>query len=727
ISDFEKRNEIFLESIADQWMAVSRIGTVKVFSIDQTKSKSPWSVLTTNLGPYPQLERHPNKRGQFWSLNREGDLRLIDAYQDRILAEVNGIHVGGREGLAVLENGDAVTVGNDQFIKVWRCSGSEIREIRRIKAPANLISVAVHEQRNMAAAVDAEARLQVFSFSTGKLLHTHYFAKGSEDQDSKEGFPENDNLAIKTGRVAFSNSGEYIGAYGRYQRFEVIATDTFKRMKLATTSIAGKGGTAICFSPVVEKRMFCSSLTGTGANEVQDDDTHRDVHFDLMYKAVECRDLKATPDSRRLVSLLANDEIHIVESEFLFQIHRMNSPLKESHSIAVDAETSSLLIADFDGQLAFGAVEGSNVSHNRGTLDGVVHWPVGEIEGRYLSPATANVVHDLVDINGNTLSAFLSGSLATKGPNDKCYLLRKRDGIWRTELLRFEGEGEGPNWATYLTVAPSNKLVAVIRQGQEGSYNGRVLIAYEPEDGGIWPSEIVQSSGNMGFAHKVYFGQDGRPHTILHFDYDLQTLVRSTRPTLPVEWPLDRVKYAAGRQLSYYDAPDGNIQFLLTPLHGQGSDAPSLFATQRPESPESMEIEPHWNVPGYLLFETSNGRILAWNHLTNRLYERVKEGDWELLTTIPVRTSARISPRIDSKDRIWFCDCNGQEVICKWYDMNEWNSVNVRLDQPIPQDMTCSCRINGRGNLEILCSRFGKDGKIAVVESVEPIENLMGR
>lgn len=725
ISPLEDRNSICLESTQSGWLQISRTGTVKLFSSTEPQLLNPWRELATKVGPFPQVEGHPSLTSCFWTLSRTGALAVIDCNEDRVLAQVSDAHVGGRAGLAVLANGDAVTVGNDRLIKFWRMNNGSLSELRRVEAPENLVSLAVNETRNLIAALDVTSTLHLFDLNTGRKLHSHLFNNGQVAEGV--GTIGTANVQINSGRVAFSKSGQFVGAFGAGQCFEVIDTELWERQQLADLRVTGPGGTALCFSPIKEGGLLHSSATGLGVNAIGSFNHPELRRLSLAPLGPDCIDLKPTVDKRRIVGLSISDEICFIAGEHLHQTYRMKSPIRDGNAIAVGSCGTSLLVAGKDGQLAYGKAIHQLQPVQRHQAAGVVHWPSGDLTGPSVLLGDRSVISDIADRAGHTLVPLLSGSAGDSAPDRRLALLRKRDGIWKYLPLRFEGDEKGPCWAAHFALSPQGRLVTVIRQGllENGTYNGRVLLAHEPEHDGVWPTELVLATGNMGYSAQIFFSADGQVAEISHFDFNLQTYARSQPPRTPGEWDLQFLKYAAGAKTSLSTDSDGVSRLLLTPLHGQGSDAPSLYAVRRNDLQGNWEFEKHWNSPGNQILMTTDDRVLAWDHLTQRLSERTGVGEWKTFVDVPSQIGGLGQPRIDSENRIWFCECHARRIDCYWFDLKEWRLLTLNLEQELPEGACASCRINGDGKLEVLVYKVGEDWAFAVVESVARLDSVL--
>lgn len=715
----EARNRIHLIELPDGWLQVSMIGTVKKFDRAAAEKKQPWRRLTSQVGSHPQVQPDPHRPGHFWALAREGQLCLVDCVADRIVAKEEQAHRGGREDLVVLRNGELMTVGNDPAIRCWRLQENRIVEFRRFEAPDPLVSLAVHEDRGLAAAVDNKAVLHLFELQTGRILHSYRILP---DSSANPFNPETGELLIHTGRVAFSRSGKYVGAFGALQCFAVLETGTFQPCRMSDTRIAGDGGTAICFSPVSERRFFHSSPVGSSCNAVVPTDPGEDRRFQLSYAGAECLDLAPTPDGRRLVGLMSDDEIHFLAGEHLHQVYRMPAPLESSHSLAIGPDNESLLVADESGGLAYGTIgtqRGApvNLLRRAGRVQAVVR-PEGP--GIFLAPPGFG--SDLVrDEAGNLVLPLIRGSNGDQAPDRRGGLLRKRSGEWRFEPLRFGSEEEGPCLDLSLARAPDGRLWVVLRQGNPDLvYDGRVLLAREEEDGG-WSTSIVHPKGNRGHTPWLRFDASGKPVELQHFDYESARFCSSRPGADGQEWDLQTHRFFCGYRRDVAEGPDGTTHFLLTGMHGMGSDTPQVYGSRQQEPGAMIRFEEHWNVPVGDLLVNSRGQVLVWNGQRGILYERVGAGEWQERTRYPGKQPAGQTPWIDERDRIWVAECAGRQLDCYCYDGEVWRKLELETDQEFSAGLNCCGSFHPDGRLQVLVYRAGLAWELKIVESADPL------
>ena len=534
IDPLEARTCWFLSLGKTHVEAIDCMGTFRRFDLSTTTDPIEWTQLKTSLGKEPKLASFHENPGRVWSLNKDGKLMVVSLAKDSVLAQVENVHAGGRADIQVLGNGDVVTAGGDRYLKVWRYVAGEIRELRRIEGLHDLLSVAVHEEVEFVASVNALGKVSVWKWSTGELLHTLAFSDAeSVNEDNDKTLPIN----ILTGDIAFSATGKYLAAFGSWQDFTVFETEAFEVVPRRWINNAGEGGIAVAFSPTFEHRYMFADTISPGAGVLTTEDYSADEKLKSFFnnrvrvKSGSASEFVKTHDGQRMVSL-SPEKISFRSPDHFVLLGEIPCPVSSEGSIAIGAADSTIAVADTDGNLHWCEVRPSAEAFNSGqTLNGVVHW----LQQHDTLPAErlfADPYYYLQsDRNGNFAKSFYTSSNEPTSPLRKLHLLRKRNGIWKVDALKFDGDSDGPVVAAKLFLAPDGKLISVIRQGQSelGAYSGRVLLTYESDDLSPWKMEIVQKVGNTGFYPYVLFDQKGRVESLIHFDHWYQRLLLATR------------------------------------------------------------------------------------------------------------------------------------------------------------------------------------------------------
>jgi serine/threonine-protein kinase len=718
----ESRNLVGLEWFDGNILSVDFEGTVKVHELGQLVRTVAWQDLTIKLGPHPQLAADRKVPGRSWALDRNGALSLISLTEDRVLAQVPDAHAGGREELVQLKNGDVATVGNDRFIRFWRWVDQKIVELRRIESKEPLVSVAIHEKTNRVAAVDAKGVLQIWSLDDGRHVGAKAYAEATDELIEKHA---NGDVAasILTGKVAFSRDGTYIGAYGPLQCFEVFETETLKQCSLVDRLVAGAGGTAITFSPIVDRMLMTSATNGMGANAVRFENGENDSQKRLHRNNAVTIDFGVTWDRRRLLGLTSKGTINFFAAEHLVPISSLTTPWRNCVSIAMCAGDRAVVVGRTDGSIGWSPLgDWANAGEPSIRIQGLVHSLLKPSDAQPLVRGTLLTQYQIRDRDGHLQKSFVVGGVSEISVDRKFHVLRKRDAIWRLDAVPFEGIELGPCLHSQLFTSPKGRTVAVIRQGLTGTegYNGRVILAYETEEG-PWAVETVLDGGNAGFSPHVVFDNADRPVRVLMCDQEWMRFIDCKRPEIPKEWPGIAIRTNAGLKTSGVVDRQGNHHLLTRRKRGWSTLAPPLLFTLKKD--REFVADKSIDAKGHVLMITSDDRLVSWNQCTGELFELQADKVWKSIAKLnSFGDPMQISPWMDDQDRIWFCECQRNEIVFQCFKDGDWMSGVMELDLPFSADgLYCHGNINDQGRLEVLVCQYGQAGLMAVVESVLPL------
>jgi WD40 repeat protein len=716
--------------------ATDCMGTFRRFDLSKTTDPIEWESLKTSLGKEPRLAYFRENAGRVWSLNKDGKLMVVSMAKDAVLAEVENAHAGGRADILVLRNGDVVTAGGDQYLKLWRYVAGEIRELRRIEGPHELLSVAVQEDVDFVASVNAKGNVNVWKWSNGELLHTLAFDDGEPVKDeSRKDLP----IKILTGEIAFSDTGKYLAAFGSWQDFTVFETETFKMVPCRWTNNAGDGGIAFAFSPTVEHRYIFADTISPSAGVLATDAYSADEKIKSFFssrlrgKSGRMSEFVKTHDGLRMVGLSPR-RISFRSPDHFVLMGEIPCPVSSEGSIAIGEADSTIAVADKDGALHWCEVKPSIESFNSGqTLNGIVHWlqQSDTLPSERLFTDTYYYLQS--DSDENLAKTLYAGSGEVTSPLRKLHVLRKRNGIWNVDALKFDGDTDGPIVAAKLFRAPDGKLVSVIRQGQPelGAYSGRVLLAYESDDLSPWKTEVVQTIGNTGFYPYVLFDQKGRVESLIHFDHWYQRLLMATRGKMPGDWSTKPLVGGEGVELRGSVTSDGRHQFLMRRLLGWDSIEPTRFASWPPDAKFTT-------LPGKgkFPFVMSDQRVVSFDPENGEVYVRNEDGSWSLIAKNN-HTKLRNWPAMLQGDKLAWCRVDGRSVTMPCLDLklaieetqkagqaidtghSAWRVHQIKLDDPIAEATETALNITKDGRLQTMLYRQGSGAYLAVVESVE--------
>jgi hypothetical protein len=713
IDVLEKRAGGNLRWIDNNLLFTNQIGDMKLASRSEEAPGPKWKKLSLELGATPELAADPEIPNRVWAMDNEGELSLIDLARDKLIASVPKAHAGGRQAIVILSNGDVATVGNDQWVKVWRLSKGKIKEVRRIKSTNSLVSLAIHEGKDLVAAVDSQSTIQLWTWSDGKHLKTLHFPGVPKDKDIAQ--EQMKVFPINTGKIAFSSEGKYLAAYGAGQNFATFRTRDFSVADLGMQQIASAGGTALVFSSVRESRMLTADENSVAPNWIdnRDKEDHRNFQIRRGLDLPGARDFTVTHDGLRIVSLSKNGEIGLCTPEHMVSVSTINCPSRNGHSIAVAATDAAITVANQDGSLIWCPLEKwEKAAEVKQVSDGVVHWiqkPDSHFVGR-------SGDHNLTLSQAQHLEQpFIMGSLTMYGKNNRLHLLEKTEGIWELNQIRFDGEEVGPCSQAKLFYSPSGKRVMTVRQLQPdvGAFAGRLLLLYESA-AGKWKSETVIDSANSGFWPILRFDENENVDQIYFGDYGTNQLVVAKRRD--GGWETSSVRGNVGVSLRGQFDNAGNPHLLTKRWTGRDNYDPSFYISSKQNDEFSYQ-----HVFGSLLLLDSTGKKTVFDQASDSIHTSMDGDSWKRLEFARFTTKNMTIPSIDEQDRIWFAECLGDRIVYQTLHDEKWTTGMLKLDQKLPRGCICLPRLRKDGVLEIMAYHPLDDGFLAVVESFDSI------
>lgn len=724
----EKRTRWFLHQTESHLTAIDCTGTLRRFDLTKMTDPVEWRTSTLDLGRKPKLVNQLDSADRFWILNCDGDLMLVSLTDDRVLKKVKA-HRGEYADMQLLADGSLVTAGGDQYLKLWRYVDGEIVELRRIEFDRNLLSVAVHEEKDLVASVDQDGKLHVWKWRTGEPIKDLEFFAANEVNAKIYG------KKILSGRVAFSKSGMYLAAFGARQHFGVFETDTFQKMPQNRKATAGEGGLEILFSPTIEHRFLESDTLGRHANAISIEGFSADERLNLLHNrsAPAMTDGIALSHDRQRVVSCREGKLGFHTVDHFVTAATLPCPAESGAAVALGAGDTTIALAAPSGKLHWCTLRPFVAAQEETALSGTTHWLLSP-ESSSPSLLFPNSWHSPIrDAHGNLTTVFYSGSRERTAANRQLKILRKRDSIWRLESLAFVGDDTGPVVESRLTLGPDGNVVAIIRQTQEqvGPYDGRVLLAYESEHPKQWKTEVVHESGNTGFYSHVFFGSKGRVDSLIHFDHGRQRLLLSSRDKAPGEWSEQVLAGRMGVALQGVPSGDGGHRFLMRRLVGWDSIEPTVYAKLSPKSEFST-----FPGKGEQPFVLSDQRLVSASNRNRQIYLRKEDGAWVHFATNPVPAPTRWATLLDEDFLAW-CFCEDDSVVVQVLDVSAaitaatesgksigtehpaWRTYRVKTKEFLGNAGVSGINVSADGRLQLMLHQFEGDSWLAVVESVE--------
>jgi WD40 repeat protein len=739
LDQLEARSPWFLHRGHQGILRFDCIGGVIEVSVDHIKkTQELWKPLAVNVGVQPRMVADPNSTTRVWSLSCIGDLMLFDTLADQVLGRVEKAHAGGYCDLSVFPNGDAITAGNDSWLRVWRYVDGKVREIRKLEGPGHLLSVAISPNERLAASVNSHGKLLVFEIQSGRLIQQLAFVDPSSedvssDSNAKNNLPSVTVNRVATGRLAFSKSGKFLAAFGTNQKFEVFDTETWNRVDLTHINIAGAGGVDVVFSPVEERRMVTASHD-TSVNIVASQTPKIDQRMPVGAHPKSARQLVTTVLGDRILALNETGFIQSLSGLHFVHLASIPIPTREPWSLALTGADSGLVVGDAQGKVYYCQTQQQVPVEDSGrAVEGIVHELLRPGEETFFTTGDWLGLSPKRDANGHLCDVFVRGGLTDKSQELKLCLLQKREGVWRLERPRFQGDETGPCEHASLFIRPDNSRMVLIRQGLKGEYNGRLIAVYD-DGSDNWPTEVILDRGNMGFSAYPRFGDDSRLQSVLHFDYSLQGLMHSSRKSEPGNWELQTVHAWAGQGLNGVQDSKGVHHLLMRRMRGW--DGGLVMAMRL--SPQGEMIS--FNGRGRWIYWAPRDRVLSFEPAEGILWELQNDQSWSPLARLP-QLSGGCRPCISPDGWLWLAEPAGTSLSVyalqlskvptgTHIDLNDtqagmehWKRGKITFTGQVPSEpaVGTACHINDLGCLEVIVARLGGRSSLAVVEAVSPL------
>ena len=516
-----------------------------------------------------------------------------------------------------------------------------------------------------------------------------------------------------------------------------FATASFESVELSDVVVAGKGGSAISFSPTIERRMITSSSNGTTANAIYVEGKQDFRLFGPVPVDDELRDIDHSHDNKRVVVIDKQGRIVFLSNSHFINVNSFQSPVTTPSSLAIGDHDSFISIANVDGSLYFYQLKGARLTPDFETAVVVHHvakssdlFPNGSaIRAASTSYFQKNAISDR---HGNLIDLFVLGGTNIHNINNKCFVLRKRENIWRFEQLMFDGVNRGPTINAEIHKNPAGEMIVLLRQPlrKAGPYAGRFLVLYENVEideeklqlgqTEIWESECVIQISNAGFGGYPIFDEQTRVNEILHFDYNGLRFLNSKRPTNPTkgDWPTSLVAGRVGAKNSGGLDSNGTTHLLARRYQNRRNPLSSIEYLLRTKDGRFESSTGH----GSMIFVNSRDEVIAWDDFQRRFYFKNDDHTWREGMSIPLATRRMVVPWLDKHDRFWLCENRGDEIEIFVVDGEKLFTGRIALGQEIPANQChTKCVLTPDGRLQILLVRTGLNGFVTIVETVKPI------
>jgi WD40 repeat protein len=474
------------------------------------------------IGPKARLVFSPTQQEHLWTLNRDGQLVLVDAATGHVLASRDKVHSGMAADLAALHGG-VVTAGGDAELRFWQFAKGKLVSARAaIQHDRALISVAATADGRWLAAMDDNSGLGVWETATGKR---QFF----EQLPSIPGQPY-------TGRISFHPSGDWLAAFGAGQSGYVFtcreeAGRFFVRRLPDQINVAGmNGGVAMAWNPAWPDRLvYSDDHPRFGIRSFGETASERESGA-LVHNTVV--DMTPTPDGRRvlrvdrdglLVSLDARHELTMVE---------LSSSLRNVCGLAIDCAGQRVAIANDEGTVEFWHTSAPRRSSLSEPIDATAQWTSTDWLNR--DSAVTNIAPRTLRFDTQGKVRFLAtethpGDFRSDGAlyfvaEDERQLTRERITVGNPEFDRRMDAG-----ACGLFLHDDKPMVVFrCRTAEKTAYDGVFYSACRTKPG-VWETEQIHAHGNLGFYPAMMVDAEGRLTEVFHFLFGGYYLIRSYR------------------------------------------------------------------------------------------------------------------------------------------------------------------------------------------------------
>lgn len=500
------RRVVGLFSQRDQLLVADQSGTVRFLRDTNQEPEPLFKNLRTKVGKNPKVQLAGDGKGDLWALDDVGTLTVFDSAGNRIADAKAHPQVKRRlpeaskyapyTGICTLPNGRVVTVGDETKAKEWELAEGEIRLVREFPAEAKVISIACSPEKQLLAAVDEKARLNVWDLKTGR--RTRVASIPTDGRPRQRPF---------TGRLAFNCDGSLLAVFGDGQDSRVLITSDWSEVQTALEA-AGLGGVSVAWSPTDRRIVARTDGRDTYSRDISSRET----------QLREPATIALATGADAILGLRRSGELIICSPNTGRSLATMDTGSTDAISISADSKN----------RVAVGFADGH-----------IKVLPVDRFEPKKLEVSVSTVLEEpnLYWVGSPRIKQASDGSMVTAitaGTGE----LERTGKLW---FSRFDGR----NWLTEEVYGSrpvmkgsisldTNPPVIAFRNNYGDAYQGDLLLARLDRDS--WNIEVVDRQKNTGVVTVLH--KDDDHLDILHFDANFRDLLVSSEGNATEQgWP----------------------------------------------------------------------------------------------------------------------------------------------------------------------------------------------